>query len=339
MLRRGVDAWNDWRRKRPEIRPDLARAILDRANLDGASLEHANLDSANLDSANLRHANLSIANLSRASLTDAKLNGVNLNGAGLKGARFDYAILGWTAIVDVDLSQTEGLETVKHGGPSGIATSTLECTAMGLARKASRRGEIEAFLRGCGLSDWEIEAARLYTPGLSTDELTDITYEIHRLKGESPIQVNPLFISYSHADAPFVEALENRLNEKHIRYWRDVHDLKAGRLEAQIERAIRHNPTVLLVLSERSVESDWVRWEAQKARELEKELGRDVLCPVALDDKWKECSWPGWLRAQIEDYYILDFSEWQDSAAMTRQFPRLVEGLGINYPKTAGAGA
>ena len=63
--------------------------------------------------------------------------------------------------------------------------------------------------------------------------------------------------------------------------------MKAGRIETQIDRAIRQNPTVLLVLSENSLNSDWVEHEVRTARGLEKEIGRDVLCPVALDDSWK----------------------------------------------------
>ena len=54
---------------------------------------------------------------------------------------------------------------------------------------------------------------------------------------------------------------------------------------------------------------------------------------MALDDAWKTCSWPGPLRRQIEDYNILDFSEWQDEATMARQFQKLVDGLGMFYPK------
>jgi len=148
------------------------------------------------------------------------------------------------------------------------------------------------------------------------------------LKALSPIVLHHVFISYSHRDAAFVEKLE-ALDTKRIRYWRDVHDLKAGRMERQIERAIRVNPLVLLVLSERSVESDWVEWEVSKARELEKEEKRDVLCPIALDDSWKSCDWPGPLRRQVMDYNILDFS---DPEAFDGQFEKLVGGIVENYP-------
>ena len=89
---------------------------------------------------------------------------------------------------------------------------------------------------------------------------------------------------------------------------------------------------MLLVLSEHSVESNWVEWEVSQARKLEKELRRDVLCPVAVDEAWKSCRWPGPLRRQVEKYFILDFSAWEEPETFQGQFGRLVEGLGIFYP-------
>ena len=77
--------------------------------------------------------------------------------------------------------------------------------------------------------------------------------------------------------------------------------------------------------------SDWVEHEARTARELEKELGRDVLCPVALDVAWKDCKWPARLREQIMEYHILDFSKWQDDAEFTKMFRKLVDGLDLFY--------
>ncbi len=189
------------------------------------------------------------------------------------------------------------------------------------------------FLRGCGLSDWEIESAKLYKPGLSNDEIINITNQIFELRGERPLQISNLFISYSHADSAFVDKLEPKLIKKGIRFWRDVHDLKAGRLEKQIDRAMRLNPTVLLVLSKNSIQSDWVEHEVKSARELEKELSRDVLCPVSLDDSWKTPagSWSQVLMDQVKKYNILIFSEWKDDARFNAMFGRLVEGLDLFY--------
>jgi hypothetical protein len=145
------------------------------------------------------------------------------------------------------------------------------------------------------------------------------------------LQINPLFISYCHEDGVFVDELERYLDEKGIRFWRDIHDATAGRLEKVVDRAIRQNPIVLLVLSKDSVQSDWVEHEARKARELEKELKRDVLCPVALDDSWKNCDWPEVLREQIMDYNILDFSKWEDEKELEKEFGKLIDGLDLYY--------
>ena len=151
------------------------------------------------------------------------------------------------------------------------------------------------------------------------------------MRAHQAIQISPLFISYSHADASFVNKLEKFLNGRGIRFWRDVHHATAGRLERQIDRAIRLNPTVLLVLSEHSVQSDWVQHEARLARKLEVETKRDVLCLVALDGSWKDCNWPERLREQIMEYNILDFSGWEDEDNLRRMFSRLLDGLDLFY--------
>ena len=107
--------------------------------------------------------------------------------------------------------------------------------------------------------------------------------------------------------------------------------MKAGRIENQIDQAIRQNPTVLLVLSEHSLRSDWVEHEVRTARELEKDMGRDVLCPVALDDSWKSSHWPKRVMEQIMEYNILDFSEWEDDVKFEGMFRKLIDGLELFY--------
>ena len=87
--------------------------------------------------------------------------------------------------------------------------------------------------------------------------------------------------------------------------------------------------------------SDWVEWEAAKAREVERRyrqagIQRDVLCPVCLDDAWKSCAWPRVLRRQIEAYNILDFSAWEDDEEMAAAFAKLYEGVILNYQPEGG---
>lgn len=145
------------------------------------------------------------------------------------------------------------------------------------------------------------------------------------------LQISPLYISYGSADAEFVEELESYLNSKGIKYWRDAHSATAGRIEKQIDRAMRLNPTLLLILSEHSIKSDWVEHEVRTARELEKELGRDILCPIALDDSWRSSTWPKRLMEQIMEYNILDFSQWKDDSQFGNTFTKLIDGLELFY--------
>jgi uncharacterized protein YjbI with pentapeptide repeats len=291
---------------------DLRESDLRRADLSGAVLSGAVLSGARLSGAVLRETDLSKSDLTRAVLTRAVLTRAVLN----------EAKIGWTTFADNDLSDVEGLETVQHVSPSTIGVDTLY---------RSRGRILDVFLRGCGLSDWQIEAAKLYRPDLTNQEIGDILYQINDLRAQQPIQINSLFISYTHADSAFVNQLEGYLMKNGVRFWRDVHHAVAGRLERQVDRAMRLNPTVLLILSKSSVESDWVEHEARLARRLEKELGRDVLCPIALDGNWKNCRWPERLREQIVEYNILDFSKWQDATTFDRMYRRLIDGLDLFY--------
>ena len=146
-----------------------------------------------------------------------------------------------------------------------------------------------------------------------------------------------IFISYSHADAPFVDKLYKRLKSEGAAVWLDRHDITAGRIERQVLNAVRVNDVVLLVLSKDSLASDWVQLEVKKAREKEKEQGRDVLCPVAVDDAWKSdevgVEMPQRLIEQLKEYAILDFSKWWDNDAFEEQFKKLLTGLKVHYPK------
>jgi hypothetical protein len=231
-------------------------------------------------------------------------------------------LFGSTIFAEVNLGEVYGLESAIHDSPSNISTNVLQFS----------KGIIpEVFLRGCGLSDWEIESAKLYKPGLSNEEINNIIYKIFDLRASQSIQISPLFISYSHADARFVEKLEPPLIEKGIRFWRDIHDMTSGRMEKQVDHAMRQNPTVILILSENSLSSDWVEHEARLARDLEKELSRDVLCPIALDDSWKSAKWPARLMEQITEYNILDFSNWKDDKAFGQVFNKMLSGLDMFY--------
>jgi hypothetical protein len=114
-----------------------------------------------------------------------------------------------------------------------------------------------------------------------------------------------------------------------VRYWRDIHEGKDGRMEKQIDRAIRQNPKVLLILSKSSIQSDWMEHEVEEARKLEKEMERRVLCPVALDDSWKD----GRLPKHLMEYNILDFSAWKKDSQFDPMFHQLMDALELFHKR------
>jgi len=188
----GGEGWNAWREENPNVRVDLRRARLNdmdiqEANLQSADLREADLFCAKLVSANLSGANIVGAELRKADLRIADLFDANLSGAILWQARLilssiwetnlfeadlSEARVGGTNFAKVDLSGVKGLEDVRHEGSSTIGIDTLQVS----------RGRIpEVFLRGCGLSDLDIEYAKLASPGLDPEEVTNINYRIHEI--------------------------------------------------------------------------------------------------------------------------------------------------------------
>ncbi len=344
ILKQGVEVWNAWRRDNDPLEidfreSDLSGVDLSEADLGGADFSRANLNEAgfqrakfwgatffksDLSETDLGNADFSGADLREANLQAAYICGANLNGVTLHRANLKNAVIGSTSFGDSDLREIIGLESVGHNASSYIDTKTLRIS----------KGKLpEKFLRGCGLSDMDIEYSKLYNPDLSNEEIVKIQYCIYDLRATQAIQISPLFISYSHMDSVFVDRLEQGLNEKGVRFWRDIHNLTAGKIETQLDRAIRQNPTVLLILSKNSLNSDWVQHEVRKARNLEKELGRDALCPIALDDSWKSSRWPQRIMEQVKEYNILDFSKWEDDATFNEKFAKLLRGLDLFYKK------
>ena len=80
-----------------------------------------------------------------------------------------------------------------------------------------------------------------------------------------------------------------------------------------------------------SVKSRCGAHEVQTPQNLEKDMGRDVMCPVALDDRWKTSPWPKRVMKQVMEYNILDFSAWEDDGKFGSTFKKLIDGLGLFY--------
>jgi TIR domain/Pentapeptide repeats (8 copies) len=328
ILKRGVKAWNKWRRENPYVRPDLRRIKLKRANLFDINLRSASLGKADLEGADLAAADLSGAKSSGANLsgtdlrgvdfTGADLSGANLSGAdllfanfsraNLSGADFTDVRLALNTFVDNDLSQAKGLETVKHDAPSSIGIDTLYKSA----------GKIpEEFLRGCGVPD------------------DFISFIPSHFGIRQAIQFYSCFISYSTRDEEFARRLYSRMRDEKLRVWFAPEDVKGGeKLYEQIERAIQVHDRLLIVLSESSLQSKWVMTEIRRARKVELRESRRKLFPIRLVDYETLQAWECFdadtgedLASEVRQYFIPDFSNWKEHDAFEKAFERLLRDL------------
>jgi uncharacterized protein YjbI with pentapeptide repeats len=356
ILAKGVEAWNAWREQQPDSRPDLTGADLRDAHLSGAYLRYASLSYAHLNGADLngadlfaadlfntelrdadlfntelrdadlfntelRDAHLSSADLSGAALygadlrdahlSNAKLSSANLSGADLhrailSGADLGGAACGGTDFVDVDLSEVLGLDDTRHKGPSYIDIETIYRS----------KGKIpESFLRGCGVPE------------------NFITY-MHSLTGAA-FEFYSCFISYSTTDQEFADRLYADLQAKGVRCWFAPHDIQGGKkVHEQIDEAIKIYDKLLLILSDASMNSPWVKTEIANARAREQQQKRQMLFPITLVPFERIKGWRLFdadtgidSAREIREYFIPDFTNWKDHDQYSRVFELLVRDL------------
>jgi hypothetical protein len=158
--------------------------------------------------------------------------------------------------------------------------------------------------------------------------------------GVRPIEFYSCFISYSTKDQEFAERLHADLQAKGVRCWFAPEEMKGGRkLHEQIDEAIRLHDKLLLILSEHSMSSNWVKTEIANAREREKREGKQLLFPITLVPfeaikPWKlfDAEIGDDSAREIREYYIPDFSNWKNHDSYQTAFQRLVSDL------KAGAG-
>jgi hypothetical protein len=144
-----------------------------------------------------------------------------------------------------------------------------------------------------------------------------------------------VFISYATADQPFADLLAKKLQERDISCWFAPKDMQGGkRMEDQIDHAIENYDRLLVVLSEHSIRSNWVTREIRKAFKFEKQQNRKKLFPIRLVGMGPIQGWQSFyadlvkdLGEEIREYYIPDFSNWQDIEALDKHIDKLVHDL------------
>jgi uncharacterized protein YjbI with pentapeptide repeats len=278
----------------------LRGAVLDSASAVGCRIRRCQLADASLQYVRLMRANLVDVDLSGAVLVGANLYGAVLNRVQLARADLAQATAEQTIWADLDLRHVRNIDRVQHRGPSIIGLNTV----------VTSQGQIpEAFLRGCGVP----EQILAYVQSVG--------------RRSEPIELSSCFISYSSKNHDFCQRLHNDLQAAGVRCWFAPEDLKIGdRFRDEIESAIRLHDKLLLVLSDDSVKSDWVRSEVEEAFERETRERKQVLFPVRLDDAVLETpkAWAADIRRQRQ---IGDFSRWKDDDVYKRAFERLLRDL------------
>jgi hypothetical protein len=150
-----------------------------------------------------------------------------------------------------------------------------------------------------------------------------------------PIQFYSCFISYSHKDEDFARRLHSRMRDHHLRVWFAYEDMKGGaKLHEQIDQAIRIHDKLVLVLSEQSIQSEWVMTEIRKARKAELRDKRRKLFPIGLVDMDTLRDWECFdadtgkdLAVEVREYFIPDFTQWKDHDSFERAFARFLKDL------------
>jgi len=193
-----------------------------------------------------------------------------------------------------------------HIGPSFVGIETVYRSG----------GKIpECFLRGAGVPENFVTHARSLTG--------------------APLDFYSVFISYSTKDQEFADRLHADLQAKGVRCWFAPHDIKGGRkIHEQIDEAIRIHDKLLLVLSDASMDSNWVKTEVANARAKEEQQNRQMLFPISLVPfdqikKWKLFDADTGIDSarEIREYFVPDFSDWKDHDSYAKAFDLLVRDL------------
>jgi hypothetical protein len=112
-----------------------------------------------------------------------------------------------------------------------------------------------------------------------------------------------------------------------VRVWFAPEDLKIGeKFHDRIEESIRIHDKLMLILSEHSIESDWVESEVKAAWEREAREKRQVLFPIRIDDSITDCT-KAWAADVRRKRHIGDLTRWKEHDHYKKGFDRLLRDL------------
>lgn len=338
ILNQGAKVWNRWREDNPKMFPNISGANLENLNLEGIKLDSVDISNTlinrcdlsyasfnnvivfnatfrktqliatDFNKSNFSYVNLRYGSLEKANLKNSLIGGSKFYAVDLRETDFCDSRMGTNSFNNVDLSFAKGLGSVYHFDSSSIGIDTLYKSA----------GKIsERFLRGCGIPD------------------DFITFIPSHFGIQQAIQFYSCFISYSTKDEEFARRLYSRMRDEHLRVWFAPEDIKGGeKLYEQIEQAIQLHDRLLIILSEESMQSEWVLSEIRRARKAEIRENRRKLFPIRLVDFDAIKNWERFdadsgmdIAAEVRSYFIPDFSDWKNHDSFEAAFARLLRDL------------
>jgi uncharacterized protein YjbI with pentapeptide repeats len=240
LLKQGVDAWNEWRRRNLTIQVDLSGVDLRRADLSEAYLEGADLSEARLEGTNLREADLSNANLSRANFTGANLGEANLLMADLSDANLSDANLREADLGGGDLNRADLRGAYLNR--ANLRGAHLE--------GADLRG---AYLEGADLSGAHLEGADLSGAHLEGADLNRVNFTGADLSDANLQQANLIDARLDGADLTGAKLWETQRAGWSIKdvncqraFWDRASDEPTDYGEGEFERIFAEKPRIVL---------------------------------------------------------------------------------------------
>ena len=189
QLKQGIEAWNLWREKNPEIQPDLrgAEAALSEINLRGINWRGLDLSEFDLRGFDLRGANLSQANLRKANLFGADLSCADCHGADFRGANLLGVNLCEANLRQADLSSFD-FNKFDFRGAHLCGANLHEANLTNTMLSGLDLSEVD--LSGVDLRHTDLSSAKLANANLSDANLSELNLTKANFYGADLSRVN-----------------------------------------------------------------------------------------------------------------------------------------------------